>query len=79
MWLSAMTATLLMFASVIATIFLYAKGWQHEVIVRVPWFFIGDSPVDVIVLADNLSMADVVDGCTDIIPRALVFGWLHGR
>lgn len=56
MWLSAMTATLLMFVSVIAAGFLYAKGWQVEVVKHIPWFHIGETPVDIVILADHLSI-----------------------
>jgi NADH-quinone oxidoreductase subunit L len=56
MWLSAMAATLLMFVSVIAVGILYAKGWQVEVVKRVPWFDLGGQPNDIIILADHLSI-----------------------
>jgi NADH-quinone oxidoreductase subunit L len=56
MWLSAITATLLMFVAVIAAGFLYAKGWQVEIVKRIPWFYIGDNPLDVVILADHLSL-----------------------
>ncbi len=56
MWLSAMAATLLMFVSVIAAGILYAKGWHVEVVQRIPWFDLGQSKVDIIILADSLSL-----------------------
>jgi NADH-quinone oxidoreductase subunit L len=56
MWLSAMAATLLMFVAVIAAGFLYVKGWQVEVVKRIPWFDIGAYHNDIIVLVDNLSL-----------------------
>src|ERR1041385_5995776 len=56
MWLSAMIATLLMFVPVIAAGILYVKGWQAATTLHLPWFNIGEYSIDLIVLADNLSL-----------------------
>jgi len=56
MWLAPIVGTLLMFVSVIAAAVLYAKGWQSQAEVRLPWFTIGEWSNDIIITADKLSL-----------------------
>jgi NADH-quinone oxidoreductase subunit L len=56
MWVAPIISTLLMFVSVIAAGVLYAKGWQVEAVMRIPWFDLGDRSNDIIILADRLSL-----------------------
>jgi NADH-quinone oxidoreductase subunit L len=45
-----------MFVSVIAAAVLYAKGWQSQAEVRLPWFTVGSWANDIIITADGLSL-----------------------
>jgi NADH-quinone oxidoreductase subunit L len=56
MWLSPIVSTLLMFVSVIAAAVLYAKGWQSDIEWRMPWFNVGETYTDLVIVADGLSM-----------------------
>ena len=56
MWLSSITATLMMLVSLIAAVVIYVKGFQVEVVKNIPWFDLGEYSNDIILLADRLSL-----------------------
>lgn len=56
MWLTPIVATLLMLVSVIAVSVLYAKGWLLEVKSSIEWFTLGETTLNLSLLADSLSL-----------------------